>query len=171
MKYLLTTLFIVLFLSLSIKSQEPVWLSKIKKIVPIHSTEKDVEVLFGKPKERSKHFAEYENIDGYLSIAYSTGECEPTLYSIEKGIVVGVDFSLKKDFEFNKLNIDLSKFLKEKSDDTENISFSSRELGISYGTYKRYIEEVDYEKRPLILTDIFISPAIKYDHLECPKME
>lgn len=172
MRFILFSICFILLVSHPATSQTFEWISKIQQIVPIISTEKDVEKLYGKPNKRSAHFAEYETDYGYLSFEYSTGECShPSYYSVANGVVIGIDISLKKELLFNKIKIDRSKFIEEHSDDTENITYRSPILGITYGTYPKKLENVHYDKRPKILTGISIYPASKYDYLICPAIE
>lgn len=168
-KHFLFGMIFVIFISIQFAvAQEPEWFSKIKRIVPMESTEKDVEKIFGKPKSRNYQVFKYETKQGLLRVEYSTGDCDhPAYYNVAKGIVVGLDFSLKEDFEFSKLSVDLSKFTKEYSDDTENFSYRSSDLGMYFDVYVKKIEGVSYEKSPVILTEVSLYPPKKYDHLEC----
>lgn len=168
MRYLLIAFIFLNSIQLTF-AQEPQWLSKIKKIVPISSTEKNVEKLFGKPKERTLQFAEYETPFGHLTIEYSIGECKSNSsdYSVSKGTVVGIDFSLKKEFYFNKLKLDLSKFTKEDSDDTENITYKNPMIGITYSIYVKKVKGTKYDQRPKILSIVSIYPSSKYKNLRC----
>lgn len=159
----------VLVFSSSLLAQEPSWLTKIKKVVPLKSTASDVKKLFGEPSRRFGNIEKYEVKNGILTIEYSTGECSSSLatYNIPKGTVVHADFLLYKAVNFALVNEDLRSFDKEGSSDTENETYRNLAKGIEYGAFVKRREGVSYKRSPRLLISMSIFPPEQYRYLEC----
>lgn len=166
---LFSAICIIFIFSHSLMAQEPKWLIKIRRIVPLQSTESDVKKLFGKATRRYANIGEYKTKDGILTIEYSTGECSSSLatYNVPKETVVDVSCLLDKFIDFKTIGEDLSNFAKEESSDTQNETYKNTTKGIRYDVYVRNEEDIDYEKSPRFLTSLSIFPPKKYSYLEC----
>jgi hypothetical protein len=142
-------------------AQEPTWLTKLRKIEPLKSTEKDVEKVFGKPIERYSHIGEYESEVGKISVYYSEGKCsvnENSQYDVDRGVVDEINLFVTKEVKFKALNLNLVNFEKQYVSDVPGLfSYRNEELGIGY--------HIDRD----LLTYISVSASKSYAYLECPQ--
>jgi hypothetical protein len=149
--------FTIIVLNAVSYAQGPEWQSRLRQIIPLQSTEKDVERVFGKPVNRYADVGEYETKDAEISVTYSSGKCESTAvdsYNVEKGMVVYIEYSLKKEVKFKSLNINLTNFIKT-SPSFNLVEYKNEDSGITFSISNK------------ILTDISIYPAKQFSYLEC----
>ena len=140
-------------------AQEPVWLTQIKQVKLLKTTEKDVEKIFGKPTERYTDWTEYKLREGQVTFTYSKGRCgenEDSNYDVAKGTVVGIYFYTPKYIKFKSLNVNLNGFKKKyETCLTNTFSYENRKLGIRYSVSYGW------------LVAIFINPSQKTTEFAC----
>src|SRR5258705_7624001 len=98
---------LVLSLAQAVSAQQ--W----RKIVPLKSTQADVERLLGRAEQ--PYGVEYELKDGVLSIDYSTGPCRKDRrggWNVPEGVVIGFLFSPKLMQREADLKLNRKKFRK-----------------------------------------------------------
>lgn len=141
-------------------AQEETWLTKIKRIVPLETTEHEVERMFGKSMVRHDGNAKYILPEGRLYIAYSRGRClendEPD-YDVEQGTVLYVDFFYKEAVDAQSLKLDISQF---------------KQLDVipDLPSVKQYLNEktnIEYNLDRGMLNAVSIRPHKKHDSLLC----
>jgi len=161
MQKLICVIAILFAISSVSKAQEPIWLTKIKQIEPLKSTEKDVEKIFGKPTDHFADMSEYETEVGTLTVTYSEGKCssnKDSEYDVEKGTVVEIGLSVRKEVDFKSLNVNEVGFKKQFSFDAPGAySFENKQLGIDYSIGNGW------------LNGVTIYPAENYAYLNCPQ--
>jgi hypothetical protein len=136
MQKLFVVILVTTFFNFAAHAQNNSWLKTLTKIKPLESTEKDVEEILGRPKDRYSNIGEYKIEDGEVSVIYSEGKCKSNSaseFDVEKGTVTSLDFTPKKIIKFSSLNLDLTNYVKEDSSDVvDSLDYSSSGTGISF---------------------------------------
>ena len=162
-KKIISLVLSAIFLTVSVSAQRNSWLIKFESIKPFQSTEKDVERILGKPKDRYSIIGEYKIIEGIISVVYSEGKCtrnSATDFDVEKGIVTSFDFRPKGIIKFSSLKLDLKSLTKEESSDVvDGLMYDHLEKGIYYEVlrdrlgYVQFYGGKDFPVRPC--SDVF----------------
>jgi hypothetical protein len=156
-------LFVILFFgmfisAIQINAQEPALFTKLKQIVPLHSTETDVERLYGKPIEQYSEVKEYKTEEGILTVTYADGKCSSNRaddYDVETGNVIEVGLRLDSSVKLKSLALNIREFEEIPDNDSEAVGYKSVELGLKLSTFHGKVGAIR------------LFPPEKYSHLIC----
>jgi hypothetical protein len=158
----------ILISGLSLYAQTPDWYIKLKQVKPVESTKTDVEKNFGvADKTRvidgsTRIFSSYYLTDGWLTITYSNGKCQPNQdfgYDILKETVETVYFTAKKPVKLSFLRVNLKGF------------YSSWVSDVPVQIYTNYTTGIEYSVSRKSVRSVKLFPAAKYDNLRCEKKQ
>jgi hypothetical protein len=128
-----------------------------RKIVPLKSTQADVERLLGRAEQG--YGVVYELKDGVLSIEYSTGPCRKDRrggWNVSEGVVISFSFSPKHKQRETDLKLNRKKYRRVIDTHTGGITYYiNDEDGIKYEIQQGQVDGIEYY------------PPKKYDHLYC----
>lgn len=148
MEKLFAIFIVVTFMNLFVLAQDNLWLKKLEKIKPLESTEKDVENILGKPKDRYENIGEYLIKEGEVSVIYSEGRCirnSASEFDVEKGTVVSFDFTPKIIIRLSFLKLNLNDYTKEEpSTVLDTLNYYNSESGINISVRKGIIKFVEF---------------------------
>ena len=88
------------------------------KIVPFHTTRAEVETILGAPVMGSDYVFSYDTRDDRITVWYGGAKPwkdDPCKWALPEDSVFSFVYAPKKKFPLSELNVDLSKFKKEKA--------------------------------------------------------
>lgn len=133
-------------------------------ILPIKSTQTDVEQKLGSPTDVRGNYSTYETELAVINVSYSGEPCTGEdfgKWNVPRGTVLDMSIGPKADLFVSELNWDQNKYQKSgRSEIGENINLYNLKDHISINA------RVEPQGKELV-TAIFYSPSEKYQHLKC----
>ncbi|MBL8206899.1 MAG: hypothetical protein JNM09_21885 [Blastocatellia bacterium] len=111
-------------------------------LIPLHSTQKDVERLLGSSDK--KGYGSYIMEDMSVTIIYGSGICKEG-WEVTKGTVLRITVFLKKRLTLSELSLDLSLYSKERDGHLPDISlYVNNREGITYKVMGDEVTQINY---------------------------
>lgn len=164
---ILSLFFMVMVLfSIIAWGQEPYWLKEVNQIVPLTSSQSDVETILDVKGTRYPHqpdwyyyLVEYNTKRGRWYLQYSTGKCSEEKkegFDVEEGVVINVYLRIDRKIRLKKSDIDLSEFERYVPPDLSLTFFTDYQRGIKLTVGSN-----------MLLGSISRFPSRKFHHLRC----